>query len=379
MPVHSHHHYFHFLKNRELNELYVTIGIRAFAISLVGIFIPIYLYQLGYSFQSIFIFYLFFSIFHALFSFFFAARIAARFGIKHSILFSMPIYLVFFFLLYTLEKFGWSLILISSFLAISTSLFWTAYHIDFSKFSKKKERGKQIGVSKIIAAFFGIIGPIIGGVILTVFGFNILFIVASIVLVSAVIPLFFSKEIHEPVTFSLKGFFRKQRISEIIGFMGHGIEAVIGFVLWPLFIFLFIFDQKYIFLGLVSSIGVFVSIIFFFIVGSFSDIYRRTIMRIGGIGNALVWIFKSFIITPIQVFIADAFYGATQATMSITFDALNYDKARERNIVSLVLQREVYHHFGRIVLLILMFFLVDNLVEVFRYGGSISSLMRFFF
>jgi MFS family permease len=378
MTVH-HHHYFNFLKNRELNELYLTVGIRAFAISLIGIFIPIYLYQLGYSFQSIFLFYLFYSLFHALFSFLFAGKIAGRYGVKHTIFFSMPLHIIFFTLLYTLDRFVWPLALIAFFFAISTSLFWVSYHIDFSKFSKKKDRGKQVGASKIIASIFGAAGPFTGGLILTLFGFQTLFVIVSILLLCSVIPLFFSKEVHEPAKFSLKGFFRKSKISDISGFMGHGIEQAIGFILWPLFIFLFIFGEKYLSLGIVSSIGVVVALVFVFIMSNFSDIYRRTILRIGAVANAILWIFKSFIVTPFQVYIAGAFYGATQSTMSIPFDALNYDKARERDIVSLVLQREVYHHVGRIIFFGIMFFLVDNLVQVFRYGGPLSSLMRFFF
>ena len=59
-----HHHYF--FHNKELNNFYVAIGLMALAESLIGLFVPIYLYQLGYSIQAILGFYVLVSLFFAL-------------------------------------------------------------------------------------------------------------------------------------------------------------------------------------------------------------------------------------------------------------------------------------------------------------------------
>ena len=39
----------HILKNKEIDELYVNIGLRAFALALVSVFIPIFLLDLGFN------------------------------------------------------------------------------------------------------------------------------------------------------------------------------------------------------------------------------------------------------------------------------------------------------------------------------------------
>lgn len=373
-----HQNLFHFFKNRELNELYVSISIRSFALSLIAIFVPIYLYQRGYSFTSIFLFFGLWGLTHALFSMP-SAKISSKLGVKHSMLISMPFLIIFFFLLYSLGNFNWPLPLLSIFLGISTSLFWISYHIDFAKFSDRKNRGKQIGLSRIMMFLFSILGPIAGAVILTLVGFKLLFIIVSILLFASVIPLFMSKEIHEPFSFSLKGFFRGQKIKDVLSFLGHGIENKIGLVVWPLFIFIFILGEKYILLGLVSSLALSVALISNFVVGRFSDISRKAMLKFGSVFNALVWVAKSFIVTPFQLFVAEAFYGASQTAMHIPFDAINYDKAKKKEIVKIILEREIYHNIGVFLLFLALMFLVDSLVEVFRYGGSISSLLRFFF
>ena len=39
------HHYF---KNKELDELYVSVALKALAVSFIQVFVPIYLYKLGF-------------------------------------------------------------------------------------------------------------------------------------------------------------------------------------------------------------------------------------------------------------------------------------------------------------------------------------------
>ena len=377
--MHSLHHIFHFLRNRELNELYASIALRAFAFALAGVFIPIYLYQLGYSFTTIFLFYGIFGLVTAVFSLV-SVKVFSKLGLKHCMLISIPFLITFFVLLYTLDTFSWSPIMLSFIFGIQSAFFWVPYHIDFTKFSDKKQRGMQVGFSKIVASVFATLGPLAGGLILAFFGFNILFIIVALFLMCSVIPLFLTKEIHQPFHFSLKEFFQGQKLKEVLGFLGHGAEMRLGWVVWPLFIFLFILEEKYISLGMISSLALFSGVIFTFFAGRLSDTRKRkNILKTGTIANAFIWIIKSFIVTPFQVVITDIFYGASQAMMHVPFDVISYDQAKKRNITGMILQREFYIHLGAFLMFMLLIIFADSIVEIFRYGGPISSLLRFFF
>lgn len=376
--MHTLAHFFHFFKNRELNEMYVSISIRSFALSLIGVFVPIYFYLIGYSLVSIFFFYMLQSLAHIIFSIP-IAKISSKFGIKHLMGLSVPFLIVFFFLLYSIETFNWPLPLLSVFAGLSTAMFWLPYHIDFAKFSDRKNRGKEIGFSGIVASLFSVLGPVAGGIFLTLFGFKILFLIVSVLLFFSVVPLFFSKEVHEPIAFSLREFFKGQKTKDVLGFLGHGIEGKMNAIVWPLFIFIFIFGEKYTSLGIVSSLTLGVAFVSMIFISKFSDIYRKTVLKIGSVFNAIVWIVRSFVVTPIQVFVTDAFYGISHITIHIPFDAINYDKAKKNEVVKIILEREVYHNLGVVLLFLLLIFLTESLTEIFRYGGPISSLMRFFF
>ena len=376
--IHTIGNFFSFFKSRELNELYASISIRAFSLSLIGVFVPIYFYLIGYPLISIFFFYILHSLFHIVFSIP-VAKISSRFGIKHSILFSIPSLIIFFFLLYSIEIFSWPLALLAVFSGLSTSMFWIPYHIEFAKFSDRKNRGKEIGFSGIIACLFSALGPVLGGIFLTIFGFKILFIVVSALLFLSVIPLFFSKEVHEPVPLSLSGFFKGQKTTDILSFLGHGIENKLGTIVWPLFIFIFILGENYTSLGTVAGLTIGVAFVSMIFISKFSDLYRKTVLKIGSVSNAVIWVAKSFIVTPIQVFVVGAFYGISQTAMHISFDAITYDKVKKNNLVRIILEREIYHHIGVLILFLLLILFTESLTEIFRYAGSISSLMRFFF
>ena len=369
---------FHLLKNKELSELYASIAIRAFALSLIGIFIPIYLYQTGYSFSAIFLFFAFAAFFKAIFIFP-ASKISHRFGLKHSMLASMPFLIIALVLLFSVESFYWPLWFIALILGIHSSLFWFSYHTDFSKFSQKKSRGKQVGFSKIMVAISSAFGPITGGLIIAFFGFKFLFVIVSFLLISSTFPLFLSKEIHEPVKFSFKGLFKQQKPKNILAYLGKGIEVNIGTIVWPLFVFIVILGEKYVSLGALSSVVIVFSIATTFIVSKFSDLNLKGLLKMGSLANSVVWFAKSFVVTPVQVFIADAFYGVSVTSMSISFDAINYNKTNKNNRSKIILERELYISIGGALFLFVLSFFVDQLIEIFRYGGPLSSLMQFFF
>jgi len=377
--MHRSHHFFHFFRNRELNELYMSIAIRAFALALAGVFIPVYLYQLGYSFTTIFLFYGILGLITAFFSLV-SVKVFSKVGLKHCMLISIPFLIILFALLYTLKTFRWNPLLLSLVYGIHAAFFWVPYHIDFAKFSNKKQRGKEVGFSKITASIFAALGPLVGGLILAFFGFHVLFIVVVLSLIGSIIPLFLTKEISQPFHFSVKKFFHGQKLKEIFGFVGYGAEVRLGWVVWPLFIFLFILEEEYLSLGVISSLALFSGMIFTFLAGKLSDMKKRKkILKIGAGANAIIWIIKSFIVTPLQVVIADIFYGATQATMHVPFDSISYDKARKRNIIGIILQREFYINLGAFLMFMLLIIFTNSIVEIFRYGGPLSSLMRFFF
>jgi len=376
MP-HNHHQILHFLHNRELNELYVSIAIRSFALSMIFIFIPIYLLQLDYSLSIVLTFFAVLAGVHAIGTFP-AAKIASKYGFKHSIFYSVPFLIVAYLGLHSIDVFPWLFYIVAILIGISNAFFWTGFHVDFAKFSDKKHRGSEVGLSGVIGALVHAVGPIVGGFILVLFGFKILFIFVSILLFISVFPLFFSRDIHNSINFSIKGVFRGQKIKDGLALLGFGFEHAVGIVIWPIFIFFSILGEQYTSLGFVTSLSLVFASIFMIFIGKVSDKYRHVVLKIGAIANAIIWIIKSFIRTTLQVYIVDMFYGVTKTSVNIPFGALSYDKANKSDIVKFTVYREFMINAGRTIFFIVMIFIAD-ITSSFIFGGSVGSLLQLLF
>ena len=162
-------------KNKELDELYISIGIRRFSLGIISVFIPLYLYQVGFELASIFLFFWLKNIFHALLVIP-AAHISAHIGFKHSMAASIPLLILFFISIYTaIPQNNWSLFIIAIVGAIENALYWTGYHLHFSSSTKSASTAQSVSIARIISSGFHSLGPFIGGILLVIFGFTFSF------------------------------------------------------------------------------------------------------------------------------------------------------------------------------------------------------------
>src|SRR3989338_1361500 len=118
--------YLPFFLQRELNQLYLSLAIRAFANGLIAIFIPIYLIELGYDVATVLLFY---AILHLTIICFAipAAKIAAKYGFRHVMFYSIPLYVLVLALLYSLDMYHWPLASIGIIAGVSQAFFWMGY------------------------------------------------------------------------------------------------------------------------------------------------------------------------------------------------------------------------------------------------------------
>ncbi len=371
--MHYHGYHLNFLANRELNELYASMAIRKFSLSIISIFIPIFLIKTGYSIPQVFLYYAIVNIAHAIFTIP-AVKLAGLYGFKHIILFSIPFRLAFYALLYTIESHQLPLPLLGIIFGIEHALFWLGYHVDFATFSDRKKRGKEQATSRIIISTVSIIGPIFGGLILTYYNFNVLFIVTTTTLALSSIPLFLSRDIHKPINFSIKKLFKNQKIKDFLAFMGHGIEGATIDVIWPIFVFFGILNS-YTELGAMHTFSFVFSILFVIIIGKLTDRDERKILRAGAIMNSLVWFIKYTTKSAFQVFAFESLQGMSTKLVGIPFNALDYDKA-DGNVLETIAFREFAINISAAVFLIIMIFITNLKVSFVLSGlGTLLNLL----
>src|SRR3989338_965785 len=164
--------HFPFNINSRLGELYVSFAIRNFALGLVVIFEPIYVY-LFFS-ENITLTFLYFGLLLFLTGILspFGGKVVSRVGIKHSMLLSVPFTVAYYIGLWQIEKFGIYAYFLTIFSALSVVFYWIAFHTDFSQFSERRKRGRQTSYMMLVTSFFASISPFLGGFIITEVGFG---------------------------------------------------------------------------------------------------------------------------------------------------------------------------------------------------------------
>ena len=290
------HHYWRFVDFDELSELYTSTMLRSMGLSLIGIFVPYYLYTLGYALPTIFLFLAGIYGVRVIFDVV-SGYVVARIGPKHTILLSNLFQITSLGILLSLPMLHWPLWLLALLNGTALSLFFVAYHVDFSKVIHADHGGRELGFMTIMERIGAASGPVVGGVIATVFGPQYTITFAIMMFVGAVLPLFFSAEptrLHQQIQFH--GIpFRKLKW-DLVSRFAMGMDNSVSLVLWPLYAAVVLLTvNTYASVGLVTSLGIVASILTAHFIGQVVDRDKgRFLLNWSLVMNSFVHIIRPF-------------------------------------------------------------------------------------
>ncbi len=366
-------YYVRFLLSKELNAFYVSIVLRALAFSMVGIFVPLYLYkELGYGLDYIVYFYLIYSVLFGILSFP-SAWIVDKLSFRYIVLICSPVYILYFVLLHFLKFNPGLFFIVPVVLGIVDALFWLAFHFEFSGISDHDTRGKEIGNWYHFSLFAGLVGPLMGGSILLFSGFSLLFLLVGILLFGSAIPMFFCNHKNRRYDVDFKKVFKKRYVRDGLAFLGQGGVLVVAVVFWPIFVYGIL--GGYLKLGSLATIAGIIGILFTFVMSKLSDKYdRRKLIRIGAVFRAVIWWVRIFVQTTFQLVGIYMLAIVASIAANLPFIALTYDKSKNRT--EYFIMREVYMSIGRVLILILIL-ITGKLIHGFFFAGLFSLFSMF--
>lgn len=285
------------MKFDELAEIYTSMTLRSLGFSLVGIFVPVYLYKSGVSLQDIFLFFAVFFAVRVPVSYL-AARVVGRIGPKHTIATSTVLFIFFLGMLVTFNSLGWPLLLLSVFYTLANGFFFIAMNTDFSKVKHQNHGGKELGWLYIFERAGGALGPIVGGLLAAWFAPEFTMVFAIIVFIASLIPLFMTREpvkTHQKISF--KGFKYSKHIPDYISMGAFNAVNVSNGVYWPLLIAVFIYtDDTYAKLGIIIGGSLAVSIISAHMFGKIIDSKKgAALLKYGTFMSGVLNVIRSFI------------------------------------------------------------------------------------
>jgi MFS family permease len=320
----------------QIKELYAADAMREFAISMIAIFEPIYLFKIYGSLQIVFLFYAFLYLIY-FFAIPLGALATARKGFEHCISISMLFLLLYYLALAQLDAFPTLLPLVLIFSLLEKTFFRVSYHADMAHYGRRGFRGSEVGGLSFLESIAGMTGPLLGGLVLALFGFNALFLIVSICIFVSVLPMLSTREEFTPGTFSyreaLENFFHPQgkyKRTDSLAYMGYG-EELITTSFWPIFIFLFLPQLAVI--GLLKSAAAIFSSLRKLYFGRLSDELSAGKKRRWVLSNTLIYVgtnlLRPFVNSWLGIFAVNLFADTAKSGIVYPFFTYVYSAAGE--------------------------------------------------
>ncbi|MBD3263093.1 MFS transporter [Candidatus Woesearchaeota archaeon] len=360
---------------KELKEIYAATIMRAFSLSLVSVFIPMYLLNLGYELnQALFylaIFYLTMAIFAPIVS-----VISSKAGLKHTIAIGPGLTIVYLLLLRSIGEINLPLYPIAIVGAIGAIIYWVPMNSHFTKSSNKGRRGTETGLFTALPKVAAVTAPFIGGVMIASFGFSLLFLIAAVLLLVSVAPLFLSYEYKSHMKYKWKQIFSKKNLHWFDDFFVQGFVMVPVFVMFPIYIFTL--SQNFSITGAavsLMSLGIAICAI---LLGRATDKFgKKAIMRASAIILSLVFIGLIFITNPFAIYGMSFFIGVGWTGIAIPMFTFFCDNLKPGTRTEFMSFRDLSYCSGRTIAL--FFLILVPLLLKFKIAFAIAAIAAIYF
>lgn len=341
-----------------MDALYVALALMSFAIGLVGIFVPVFLWKEGEPIWRILLFILLDSVYIvaiilAVLPFF------RRLSDKTLMLASLPFAALYYLGLDFIKELPLLFYFLPLLHASYAIFFNTGYHINFTGASDGDYLGREIGARHLISSLTHMAAPFLGGLIIASIGFKYTFAFGAALLFFAITPLFYFPAHRASPDLSrktiIKYLFYKPIMPFTVSGAGYAMETIIGRITWPLFLFIILGSIES--LGAIISLGLLAGVFVTFYMGFLSDAgKRRKIILWSSVFLSAIWAARYFLFRPVLVSISEPLGNAVGNSLGVAWESQYYRIARSvPDGASFILSRELLYNAVRIpYMLILM-------------------------
>ncbi len=338
-----------------LSGIFLNSAIRNFAFGVLGILIPIYVYQITHSINTTVLFFIIYRII-TLATLYPSVKVIEKVGPDFSMLLSSflaAFYLTSLSLLPDVPQLLWPAAVLGG---IQLNLHWLPYHTAFSNVTKEKNLSKNIANASNLSQLAKATAPLIGGIIATHFGLPSLLLASVLLLTISSLPVFFDEYNKKEKVWPLKKLIKNQIKPKnrylSLTFFFQGFRTAIDGTIWPLILYFVISDFKTI--GGITTITLLTSFITFRWIGKNLKHFKIQAFVSGNVARSFIWLVRVIASHPIIVGLTDPIYQLATTFVGIPRTILIYQFGKRQKI-NFFTQREAALSFGRIVSLGIVF------------------------
>jgi len=346
-------------------SLYTGKTIVMIANGLLGLFLPIFIYNLlGKNFKYTALYfsigYLFYAAAVAM-----GAKFLNKFGFRRSLRISVFLGAAYYAIFYFIKEDNLIYLLPLAIIVVAfyRLLYWLPYHVDFAKFTSRKNRSRQVAAISATREIMGICLPLLAGFIIMRFGFDVLFVMAIILYLVSGISYITIPRTYEKFSWTYfvawKKFFSKEYRKTAIAFIASGAESSTTIIIWPIFIYQLL-QGDYLKVGAISTFIIAATVILNLTLGRALDkrFKKEKVLKFGSIFYASGWVIKVFIATTFQIFIVGVYHNLMRVFTKMPFETLAYEAAADQGhyVDEFTVLREIAISIGKGSILILAIF-----------------------
>ncbi|MEF8880860.1 MAG: hypothetical protein V5A72_03455 [Candidatus Nanohaloarchaea archaeon] len=366
-----------YMNFRDLDNLLVYEFLKNFGISLIGVFIPIYILSQGKGILPASLFIIISGVAGVILSYP-ISRVISKIGFKHSLIAS------YFFLIpgiMVIRMFELSVLTIS----VSSVLYNIGrlthnigLNSEFAVDSSKEKRAEDSGKMLSLPSISRVIAPLAGGVIFAGFGFTNLMFITVFILLLSVLPLIFSSEHRDPMNYNMKQLLQDEFLKTIPLFIIRGIQAVGAVAVFGMFIYLIVGGSVDV--GSARALDSLGFVITGLLVGRYATKIRKDLfVTIGCIGAGSAFFLRGFIATPIQAFLLSFISGIFFQIYHIPIYSSFADEAEDTEILEFYTLRKIFVSVGNILVIgtLAVFYTFYDLKTGFHAAFTLGGLSTF--
>ncbi|MFB6174611.1 MAG: MFS transporter [Candidatus Nanohalobium sp.] len=359
----------------EMQEVYLHSFLFKLAINLVAIFLPLYILEMGYSTSTVFIF---FAIYYGIYLFFSfpGAWIATKLGYKHTSLLTSPFILAFYLLLRSNPGTP-GLYLTALVGGLSFNLYWMGMNPEIAESSHDKDREKETGFFFSMPTLASLLSPVVGGLILADYSFDLLFMIATILIGLSFTPFLFSREHREGMDVNPRTFFSMEYFNDFMTYTFKGAQSMVKKVLWPLYLAMIIGGSVKI--GSAGSLLALGSAIASIGLGQYTDDSNRNQVILSGVAvTSATFLLMSFVTAPVTAAIVSFINGLGRTAISLPVYSRAMDRAEDKDYVEYFAFREIGLSTGRTATLLAFLLIFLYLPNKFLLGFTYAAISLLF-
>jgi len=369
--------------NQQMREFFVSSAIFDFGAGMAAIFEPIYLWSVGWRLPSIIIFYM------AAYAFYFliaplGASFARSRGYEHAIALSTPFLVLYFLALFNIPRGNIFAVIAVIAFAVFRMFYWPGARSIMANYSTDDESGRTLSGLNALAVGAAVLGPVLGGLIVQQFGFAVLFLIVSAIILLSNVPMLMTPEKFLPHTLNYadayKRLLRPEFRKSVIAHFGYGEEFISDFIL-PIFFLTVV--SSYLAVGAIATAGGVIAIVAIIAIGRMTDSHHRhPIMHAGAFLTALSWVLRAVSMTPLGIVVCQSLYRVSRITVQVPFMTLANAKARDYSVMKSSLLYEMSLVVGKVMTagaaLVILFVFPNNWAAIFILAAALTLLYGIF-